>query len=523
MLSRTLRRIVVLACFLSAACLFAGCTPFPPVALVEVIRGQTVAVGEEKNLAVRFVDVRGESSAVDPRRIVWSVTSGNAFLRFTDGKAVGVRHGEAMVTAIVNGVASAPVKVLVTPVPRVVFIPVLPGADPNDPRNCANAMSADGKVVVGWSNSTRWMEAFRWTEAGGSSGLGVLPGHANSSAEAVNADGSVVVGSSSEDQTLPGFTSTAFIWTEPNGMTAIEGFPDRTIRAEATGVSGDGRRVVGWYRIAGPEDDPNVDPNVDDYGTYGFVWEPNTGLQTIGDFISRLASSNHFNAFTGISADGNVLIATTGYMPVPNEDPNITEPEIACVATRWIQVGPYWEPTMLGWTPDNETQDPPWLHRTSEATSVNADGSIIWGTTMIPGILLPEPFRWTPSTGMDTPIWAQILTVHAQSHDGQVAAGGAADAGTGFIWDAKRGERSLYGVMDELGILDQMWPYTVVFVSGMSADGQAMAGLCGGNGDYMRSPTTPLVWPLAAPGEEQGYFRAFYLEIPRENDEDTAG
>jgi probable HAF family extracellular repeat protein len=53
----------------------------------------------------------------------------------------------------------------------------------------ARGVSADGSVVVGWSN-----RAFRWTAAGGMEDLGTLAGGFGSVASDVSADGSTVVG-----------------------------------------------------------------------------------------------------------------------------------------------------------------------------------------------------------------------------------------------------------------------------------------------------------------------------------------
>src|SRR5437762_5932867 len=64
--------------------------------------------------------------------------------------------------------------------------------------SAANAVSADGKVVVGQFHSTSGYEAFRWTAATGLVGLRDLPGGSfYSEASAVSADGSVIAGSSS--------------------------------------------------------------------------------------------------------------------------------------------------------------------------------------------------------------------------------------------------------------------------------------------------------------------------------------
>lgn len=114
----------------------------------------------------------------------------------------------------------------------------------------ATAVSADGSVVVGWGHSGAGREAFRWTESDGIVGLGFLK-TTYSKAYAVSADGSVVVGE--------GIAANArhrpFIWTADRGMRNLQDI----IRAElgldldnfdelvsATGVSADGRTIVGW-------------------------------------------------------------------------------------------------------------------------------------------------------------------------------------------------------------------------------------------------------------------------------------
>jgi probable HAF family extracellular repeat protein len=114
--------------------------------------------------------------------------------------------------------------------------------------SAATAVSAEGSVVVGYSNSASGSEAFRWTAAAGMVGLGYLnpvPRWNQSHANAVSADGSVVVGSSA---------GTAFLWTAAGGMRSVEAVlagdfgVDLTgwTLEEATGVSADGNTLVGW-------------------------------------------------------------------------------------------------------------------------------------------------------------------------------------------------------------------------------------------------------------------------------------
>ena len=49
----------------------------------------------------------------------------------------------------------------------------IPGGSPYD--MWANAVSADGKVVVGEGESVVGDEAFRWTNGGGAVGVGDIP------------------------------------------------------------------------------------------------------------------------------------------------------------------------------------------------------------------------------------------------------------------------------------------------------------------------------------------------------------
>ena len=77
----------------------------------------------------------------------------------------------------------------------------------------ANAVSSNGSVVVGWSQSSNGaitpgdrIEAFRWS-GGTTTGLGYLPGYIRTVATGTNADGSVVVGTSF------GNTAQAFRWS----------------------------------------------------------------------------------------------------------------------------------------------------------------------------------------------------------------------------------------------------------------------------------------------------------------------
>jgi probable HAF family extracellular repeat protein len=107
------------------------------------------------------------------------------------------------------------------------------------------AVSADGKVVVGYSGSSNGEEAFRW-ENGVMIGLGDLPGRMpyRSQATAVSADGAIVAGTSG------GYPSAnrqqAFLWS--NGLlTGLGSRPDcfQPPLSTANALSDDGSLLVG--------------------------------------------------------------------------------------------------------------------------------------------------------------------------------------------------------------------------------------------------------------------------------------
>lgn len=112
----------------------------------------------------------------------------------------------------------------------------------------ANAISGDGTIIVGQSDSASGLQPFRWTAAGGMVGLGHLPGSTNDVARAVSGDGSVIVGESKLAS-----SETAFIWDNVNGMRSLQSVLSSNYHLDltgwkltsATGVSADGKTIVG--------------------------------------------------------------------------------------------------------------------------------------------------------------------------------------------------------------------------------------------------------------------------------------
>ena len=168
----------------------------------------------------------------------------------------------------------------------------------------ATAVSADGATIVGWGTvelcnvhgcTPDVTEAFHWTAADGMTGLAdVTIFGMNSYASAVSADGSVVVGN---------LGTSAFRWTEEGGLERIleDWEADGQIMTIARAVSADGATVVGsiydpylsnflgafvWDPLNGPRD--LADVLASDYGLDLAGW---TLLEA-----------------TGISADGRTIV-----------------------------------------------------------------------------------------------------------------------------------------------------------------------------------------------------------------------
>ena len=145
----------------------------------------------------------------------------------------------------------------------------------------AQAVSADGSVIVGDCCVLSSRQAYRWTEAIGMVGLGVLPGETliNSRARGVSFDGDVVVGSS---------LSSAYRWTAAGGMVDLGDLPGGSDSSVSMAVSGDGQVVVGSSNSYS--------------GTEAFRWDASSGMVGLGDiagFGSRALA---------VSEDGSVIV-----------------------------------------------------------------------------------------------------------------------------------------------------------------------------------------------------------------------
>jgi len=211
----------------------------------------------------------------------------------------------------------------------------------------AQAISADGSVVVGFGALSGThvhypelmrLAAFRWTRATGIRPLAFLPrgGHL-AGAEAISADGTVIVGSS-DDLAADGdyVPMRATRWGADNVPQALPPLAEEWA-SSATGVTGDGRVIVGYsatadlqrraVRWSGDAAPRNLG-TLGGHGAYAaavsrdgryivgaahnaagqtraFVWNESDGMRDIGALPGQSGAKA-----TAISANGNVVVGS---------------------------------------------------------------------------------------------------------------------------------------------------------------------------------------------------------------------
>jgi len=159
----------------------------------------------------------------------------------------------------------------------------------------AMAISWDGSVVVGGSDYTSGKtQAFRWTQASGMVGLGMLSGGARSSGRGVSADGSIVVGDSESSS-----GTQAIYWTQAGGLVGLGDLSGGSFNSQALATNGDGSVIVGYGNTAA--------------GQRAFLWTQDSGMVALEDVLACYGldlTGWTLTAATGISSDG---LTFTGY------------------------------------------------------------------------------------------------------------------------------------------------------------------------------------------------------------------
>ena len=316
----------------------------------------------------------------------------------------------------------------------------LPGGDF---RSTADAVSADGSVVVGTSRVGSGVEgnrAFRWTASGGMEELGGLPdlGSYYSWAHDVSADGSVVVG-----QIRSSAGNEAFRWSESTAMVGLGDLPGGKVRSNAYGVSADGSVVVG----VGDDSD----------GTQAVRWTEQGQILPLGNLQGTTGGYG-----LAVSADGSTIV---GYCR-------------GFKAFRWTQeTGTLSLGDLLGGPV------------ASQALGVSADGSVIVGDSAgenTTGYASHEAFRWTQETEMvglgSLPGGTPQSTAAGVSADGSIVVGqsdmlASWEGGVPIIWDAEHGMRNLHELLiDDYGLGESLQGWTLERATGVSADGRVIVG-----------------------------------------------
>lgn len=106
------------------------------------------------------------------------------------------------------------------------------------------AVSADGSVAAGESNTPFVSTAVRWPTTGTAIALSNEPGFTSSSSRGISADGTIIVGQGSG----PGISLGAFRWTLAGGMSVLPGLSSGVSAANA--ISPDGTAIVGYSTSA---------------------------------------------------------------------------------------------------------------------------------------------------------------------------------------------------------------------------------------------------------------------------------
>ena len=129
-------------------------------------------------------------------------------------------------------------------------------------RSAAVAVSADGQIACGWGTTTTnpyRQQFFRWTRSGGLIPLGKLPGHYHARPNDMSPNGDFLVGWSAAAGSS---NRSPVIWDPVHGMRDIVALVEGAgidlsawrdsygnVFMEATGVSADGRTVVGYGHL----------------------------------------------------------------------------------------------------------------------------------------------------------------------------------------------------------------------------------------------------------------------------------
>lgn len=292
-------------------------------------------------------------------------------------------------------------------------------------------VNADGSVIVGASEASLGLEAFRWTSEEGMVGLGDLDGGPFASfARAVSADGEITVGGAHTG------VSRGARWIGIGPPTQLPEFKGGGIGgARASAISADGTIIAGYD--AGPN-------GTEAYRIIGGQ------VEGLGDLVG-----GDFHSFAfGISADGTTIVgwsrSATGSEPFRWRD------------GAMIGLGTLDDDTVFG-----------------DSRAVSADGSVIVGWSVSNDGR--QAFRWVddgPMEGLGDleggEFESRALDVR---DDGAVIVGwGRSENGREALWWTEAdGARRFRDVIEERGVVVPAG-WVLEQATGISADGRTVIG-----------------------------------------------
>lgn len=184
------------------------------------------------------------------------------------------------------------------------------GSTVTDRSSRANGISDNGQVVVGWQDDDYGDRFAVYWKDGVQNYIMKNNAKFTGEGQSVTPDGNTIVGSSEEAQ--------AFIWNATDGYTGIN-HPDPMYVGGASGVSDDGKVVVGFFR-------PWASPAS---AGEGFIWTKETGAVNLNEYVMSLGYDTLGITFAlpmGLSPDGKYIVglgktdgALTGFViKLPN-------------------------------------------------------------------------------------------------------------------------------------------------------------------------------------------------------------
>ena len=255
----------------------------------------------------------------------------------------------------------------------------------------ADAVSANGEVVVGTMGPIGALQAFRWTRERGAVALGDLPGGPlDSRGYGVSADGQVVVGMGTVRE-----GTEAFRWTAEDGMESLGEIPGGLYGARATAVSADGSVIAGGSFSDRSAVNPFGSPR-----TEAFRWTRAGGMERLG-FFGR-GSIGPESLITDMTPNGDTLIGFSGGRP---------DTERFFEAVRWTQAN--------GFEPVSD------IETSTQAHAVSDDGQVVVGMAycLDPREQAEGSFHWNQESGPGDTRCSEHEVLVDVSGDGRIVVG----------------------------------------------------------------------------------------------------